>query len=50
MARFRPDSSVPLDTFFKAPNELITDADLASDKAITEALRAAGAPSRFERK
>ena len=50
MARFRPDNSVPLDTFFKAPNELITDADLASDKAITEALRAAGAPGRVDSK
>ena len=48
MARFRPDSSTPLDTFFKAPNELVTDADLASDKAITEALRVAGAPGRID--
>lgn len=48
MARFRPDSSDPLDTFFKAPNELVTDADLASDKAITEALKAAGAPGRVD--
>ncbi len=47
LARFRPDNSDPLDTFYKSPNELVTDADLTSDKAIAEALKAAGAPGRI---
>lgn len=47
LARFRPDSSNPLDTFYKTPNALVTDADLASDRAISEALKSAGAPGRI---
>jgi myo-inositol-1(or 4)-monophosphatase len=47
LARFRPDNSDPLDTFYKSPNALVTDADLASDSAISEALNAAGAPGRI---
>lgn len=47
LARFRPDNSNPLDSFYKSPNALVTDVDLASDKAITEALRTAGAPGRI---
>jgi myo-inositol-1(or 4)-monophosphatase len=47
MARFRPDGSDPLDTFFKAPYELVTDADLASDRAIAQALQDSGAPGRI---
>jgi len=47
LARFRPDANDALDTFYKTPNALVTDADLASDQAITEALQAAGAPGRI---
>ena len=47
LARFRPNSSEALDTFYKSPNALVTDADLAADKAITEALKAANAPGRI---
>lgn len=47
LARFRSDNSNPLDTFYKSPNALVTDADLASDKAISEALKNAGAPGRI---
>jgi myo-inositol-1(or 4)-monophosphatase len=47
LARFRPDNSDPLDTFYKSPNALVTDADLASDRAISLALKAAGAPGRI---
>lgn len=47
MARFRPDATEALDTFYKTPNALVTDADLASDRAITEALQASGAPGRI---
>jgi len=47
LVRFRPDTSQALDSFYKSPNALVTDADLASDKAITEALRVAGAPGRI---
>ena len=47
MARFRPNSAEALDRFYKSPNALVTDADLAADKAITEALIAADAPGRI---
>ena len=47
LARFRADESSALDTFYKSPNALVTDADLSSDRAITEALQAAGAPGRI---
>jgi myo-inositol-1(or 4)-monophosphatase len=47
LARFRPDNSNPLDSFYKSPNALVTDADLASDRAISEALKTAGVPGRI---
>lgn len=47
LARFRPDRSDALDTFYKSPNALVTDADIASDRAIVEALKSAGAPGRI---
>jgi myo-inositol-1(or 4)-monophosphatase len=47
LARFRPSSTEALDTFYKSPNALVTDADLASDKAIIEALKASNAPGRI---
>ena len=47
LARFRAEDSEALDTFYKSPNALVTDADLAADKAILQALQAAGAPGRI---
>lgn len=47
LARFRAEESEALDTFYKSPNALVTDADLAADKAILLALQAAGAPGRI---
>jgi myo-inositol-1(or 4)-monophosphatase len=47
LARFRPDAAEALDTFYKSPNALVTDADIASDKAIVAALQNAGAPGRI---
>jgi myo-inositol-1(or 4)-monophosphatase len=47
LARFRAEESDALDTFYKSPNALVTDADLAADKAILLALQAAGAPGRI---
>ena len=47
LARFRPSSAEALDTFYKSPNALVTDADLAADTAIAEALKAANAPGRI---
>ena len=47
LARFRPDNTNPLDSFYKSPNALVTDADLASDRAISEALKSAGTPGRI---
>ena len=48
MSRFRrPDSAKPLNAYYKSPNALVTDADLASDRAISEALENAGVPGRI---
>ncbi|MCH8230190.1 MAG: hypothetical protein IIA53_07670 [Chloroflexi bacterium] len=48
MSRFRrPDNAKPLNAYYKSPNALVTDADLASDRAISEALSAAKAPGRI---
>ena len=48
MSRFRrPDNAEPLNARYKSPNSLVTDADLASDRAISEALKAAGVTGRI---
>jgi myo-inositol-1(or 4)-monophosphatase len=47
LERFRPNSAEALDSFYKSPNALVPDADLAADKAITEALKASNAPGRI---
>lgn len=47
LERFRPNSAEALDSFYKSPNALVTDADLAADKAITEVLKASNAPGRI---
>jgi myo-inositol-1(or 4)-monophosphatase len=47
LERFRPNAAEALDSFYKSPNALVTDADLAADKSITEALKASNAPGRI---
>ncbi len=48
LSRFRrPDSANQLNAYYKSPNALVTDADLASDRAISEALKEAKAPGRI---
>ena len=47
LERFRPNLAEALDSFYKSPNALVTDADLAADKAITEVLKASNAPGRI---
>ena len=48
LSRFRrPDGATPLNAYYKSPNALVTDADLASDRAISESLKAAQAPGRI---
>ena len=44
LGRFRSAADVPLETWMKSSGELVTDADIASDNAIAEALDAAGVP------
>ncbi len=45
--RFRPAEGAALETWMKSPGALVTDADLASDHAIAEALEEAGAPGNI---
>ena len=40
LARFRPPASASLDLQYKGPGDLVTDADLAADRAITDVLDA----------
>ncbi len=47
IAMFRVEATNAPGAFYKSPNALVTDADLASDRAIAEALRAAGVPGRI---
>ena len=47
LARFRPDNVDSVEAFYKSPNDLVTSADLDSDKAIIAALKAADAPGRI---
>ena len=44
LRRFRPAEEAPLETWMKSPGDLVTDADIASDHAIAEALDALNAP------
>lgn len=44
MSRFRPPAGAPLELNYKEPGELVTDADIASDKAITDVLTRQGVP------
>ena len=46
MSRFQPPLGKPLETWMKSPGALVTDADVASDRAISEALRRARVPGR----
>jgi len=45
--RFRSSKDTPLAMWMKSPGALVTDADIASDRAIAGALDAAGAPGRI---
>ncbi len=45
--RFRAEDSESLESFYKSPNALVTDADIASDNAIIESLKSSGAPGRI---
>lgn len=47
MKRFRADDSESLESFYKSPNALVTDADIASDNAIIESLKSSGVPGRI---
>ncbi len=48
LSRFRlPDRAKSLNARYKSPNALVTDADIASDQAMKEALVAANAPGRI---
>lgn len=47
LARFRPGAGRALKRWMKSPGALVTDADLASDRAIVETLRAAAVPGRL---
>ncbi|MCZ6538828.1 MAG: inositol monophosphatase [Chloroflexi bacterium] len=48
LSRFgRPDNAKSLNAYYKSPNALVTDADLASDRAISDALKAAQVPGRI---
>jgi myo-inositol-1(or 4)-monophosphatase len=46
LSRFRPPAGRTLKRWMKSPGALVTDADLASDRAIAEALRSAAVPGR----
>ncbi len=47
LRRFRPPADRPLDTWQKSPGQLVTDADVAADKAISEALQNYGVPGNI---
>ena len=42
--RFRPPMETPLELNYKGPSDLVTDADVASDKAIADVLTRSGVP------
>ena len=44
LSRFRPPAETPLEVSYKGPSDLVTDADIASDKAITDVLTRSGVP------
>jgi len=44
LARFRPPAGSPLELNYKGPGDVVTDADLAADRAIAQVLESRGAP------
>ena len=44
LSRFRPPMGTPLELHYKGPSDVVTDADIASDKAITDVLTRSGVP------
>ena len=44
LARFRPPVDQPLELNYKGPGDVVTDADLAADRAIAQVLELRGAP------
>jgi myo-inositol-1(or 4)-monophosphatase len=44
LARFRPPAGAPLELNYKGPGDVVTDADLAADRAIAQVLESRGAP------
>ncbi|MBQ10844.1 MAG: hypothetical protein CMJ45_04770 [Planctomyces sp.] len=44
LARFRPPAGSPLELNYKGPGDVVTDADIAADRAIAEVLALRGAP------
>lgn len=47
MRRFRPSRKEPLEVWTKGPGALVTDADIAADRAIAAALEQASVPGDF---
>ena len=44
LSRFRPPMETPLELSYKGPSDIVTDADIASDKAIADVLTQSGVP------
>ena len=44
LSRFRPPLTNPLELNYKGPSDVVTDADIASDRAIAEVLTSSGVP------
>ena len=47
LERFRPPIEAPLKLNYKGPNDVVTDADMASDKAIIDVLTRSGLPGNI---
>ena len=44
LSRFRPPMETPLELSYKGPSDVVTDADIASDRAIADVLTRSGMP------
>ena len=47
LTRFRPPVGASLELHYKGPGDLVTDADIAADRAIADVLEARNAPGNF---
>ena len=47
LGRFRPPIETPLELNYKGPGDVVTDADIASDKAIADVLTRSGVPGNI---